>query len=124
LVGSELNIHLRLLFFLVTLNIAVTPMEFNDQSRTLLLQALSALSTPPDDLVGLEARLRTDEGSVLLAELRLDSLGAMEFCIHLELESGVIVTPEELILCGSAEQLLSLVRLRMKRDASGAEEVR
>lgn len=97
-------------------------MESRDWSIGLLMQALSALSTPPDDLDGLEARLRAAPVSVPLADLCLDSLGAMEFCIHLELEAGVVVTPDDLVLCASADQLLMLLRLRSAVDTTGAEE--
>jgi large subunit ribosomal protein L1 len=45
-----------------------------------------------------------------ISELGLDSLGAMELCIHLELEHGLHVTPADLVMMRSTEQLLAMLR--------------
>jgi hypothetical protein len=100
-----------------------------------LLSALAALSVPPLGLAELQARLTApaaegpappispgdkpgDEPLPLeplpleqlpLARLGLDSLGRMEFCIHLELDHGVPLTPDRLLAMGELGELLAFL---------------
>ena len=76
---------------------------------SMVMQALAALSLPPPDLSGIESRMLVGENLTLVDDLGLDSLGAMEFCIYLELELEIVVIPEDLILCDSATKLICLV---------------
>jgi Phosphopantetheine attachment site len=40
-----------------------------------------------------------------LAELEMDSLAAMEFCISIELNTGVSILPDELVKFNSLQQI-------------------
>ena len=82
-----------------------------------LLSALGALSVPPPGLAELQQRLSpaAADGPALplepwpLARLGLDSLGRMEFCIHLELDHGVPLTPDRLLAMGELGELLAFL---------------
>ena len=76
---------------------------------TLLLAALAAISQPPADLHELEQQLRQDPARLSLADLGLDSLGRLEACIALEIDHGVLITPEALAPLSDAEQLLNRI---------------
>lgn len=71
-----------------------------------LLAALASISLPPSDLERVSELLRRDPASLSLADLGLDSLGSLEMCIALELEHGVLITPETLGGLRDAGQLL------------------
>lgn len=87
----------------------------------MVMQALAALSLPPPDLPGIEARMVAGEDSVLVDDLGLDSLGAMEFCIYFELELGFVVTPEDLLTSRSTASLLPFLESRLSVDGAGAQ---
>jgi hypothetical protein len=72
----------------------------------LLLAALASISVPPPDLDKWMLVLRSEPAHVTLEELGLDSLGRMEACITLEIDHGVLITPEEMASLYSADQLL------------------
>jgi hypothetical protein len=82
-----------------------------------LLSALAALSVPPPGLAELQHRLSAAaaDGPALpleplpLAQLGLDSLGRMEFCIHLELDHGVPLTPDRLLAMDELGELLAFL---------------
>ncbi|MFM7267881.1 MAG: hypothetical protein ACKOZT_04745 [Cyanobium sp.] len=71
-----------------------------------LLDALASISVPSADLPALAEALRRDPASLSLADLGLDSLGRLEACIALEIEHGVLLTPEAVAPLQDAEQLL------------------
>lgn len=71
-----------------------------------VIAALAALSQPPQALEGLEQVLRRHPQDLSLADLHLDSLGLMEFCIALEIDHGLAIPPERLAGIHSADQLL------------------
>ncbi len=75
--------------------------------------ALRSLSLPPQDLEGLEAELRRDHASLPIEHLGLDSLGRMEFCIHLELDHGVVITPETLITLKTVAALIESIQAQL-----------
>lgn len=81
---------------------------------SMVMDALGGLSLPPPDLAGIRARLLAGCDSPLVNELGLDSLGAMEFCIHLELEAGLVVTPEDLLITRSTQSLLFFLESKVK----------
>lgn len=68
---------------------ALTPAEV----RT-LLAALAAARHGMEPAPDLTARVTAGGGDVRLGDLRLDSLGVMEFCIAIELETGAELTPD------------------------------
>ncbi|MFM1798335.1 MAG: hypothetical protein RLZZ117_613 [Cyanobacteriota bacterium] len=71
-----------------------------------LLAALSSISLPPSDLDQVGAQLREDPAALSLVDLGLDSLGGLEMCIALELNHGLLLTPELLRGLSDAGQLL------------------
>jgi hypothetical protein len=71
-----------------------------------LIAALASISLPPPELESLGVMLRRDPGRLSLADLGLDSLGRLEACIALEIEQGVLITPETVASLHSADQLL------------------
>lgn len=85
-----------------------------------LRSALAAITVPPPGLADLQARLEDEApgpGLPLspaleqfpLASLGLDSLGRMEFCIHLELDHGVPLTPDRLAVMQGLGELLAFL---------------
>ena len=71
-----------------------------------LVAALASISLPPPDLDRLAEALRRDPARLSLADLGLDSLGRLEACIGLEIDQGVLITPETVASLHSADQLL------------------
>ena len=90
--------------------------------------ALAAITVPPPGLADLQALLEADlqarleaehHGAGLplspalaqfpLARLGLDSLGRTEFCIHLELDHGVPLTPDRLAAMQALGELLAFL---------------
>ncbi|CAK6700096.1 hypothetical protein OGCDGJMD_02790 [Cyanobium usitatum str. Tous] len=93
-----------------------------ESSIAMVAHALQSLSVPPAEAEQIQANLVAGADTLSLEDLGLDSLGAMEFCIHLELELGIVVQPEELINGHFAEDLLCLVESRLlgrSKDAQG-----
>ena len=74
-----------------------------------LVAALTVISLPPSDLDQLASQLRHEPARLSLIDLGLDSLGRLEACIALELEHGVLITPESVAPLQDAEQLLRLI---------------
>jgi acyl carrier protein len=74
-----------------------------------LVAALTVISLPPSDLDQLASQLRREPARLSLIDLGLDSLGRLEACIALELEHGVLITPESVAPLQDAEQLLRLI---------------
>jgi hypothetical protein len=84
----------------------------------LVADALGALSIPPQDLDGVWAELSRGRDVLLVQDLGLDSLGTMEFCIHLEVEHGLVLSPDELLRLQSLLQLLPLIEVRLPQPRS------
>lgn len=89
--------------------------DSQDPARELALiaGALESLSLPPPNLAELQAELLSHHAAMPLLRLGLDSLGRMEFCIHLELDHGVVITPETLLTIDTVEELIQLIRARL-----------
>lgn len=59
------------------------------------------------------------EGSnLVLAELDMDSLGEMEFCIAIELSTGITLLPPQLAELASTDAIERCIREKL-RDATG-----
>jgi hypothetical protein len=86
-------------------------MKAISQSCHQLLAALSSISLPPSDLDQVAAMLRDDPAALSLADLGLDSLGSLEMCIALELNHGLLLTPDLLGGLSDAGQLLRRIAL-------------
>lgn len=74
-----------------------------------ILAALSSLTQPPPALAELEGQLRTRPMDLPIRDLGLDSLGSLEFCIAMEINHGICLTPEALSGIFSADQLLRII---------------
>lgn len=85
-----------------------------------LLSALAAVTVPPRGLATLRERLVAEARvgganppeplqHFPVAGLGLDSLGRMEFCIQLELDHGVPLTPDRLLAMHELGELLSFI---------------
>lgn len=76
--------------------------------------ALSSLSLPPAGIERLKTLSKEQFCMVSLNALGIDeSLGAMEFCIQLEIACGIVVTPEDLVAVYSAGELVELIEARL-----------
>lgn len=74
-----------------------------------VLSALAAVTVPPSGLVALRGGTLPSLQRFPLAALGLDSLGRMEFCIRLELDHGVPLTPDRLVAMQELEELLRFI---------------
>ncbi len=83
---------------------------YEDWAILLLKSCLTCLSLPPSDIPGLCQRIAEGQSLDLLSDLALDSLGAMEFCIQFEIESTLVLTPEDLIDAQTSTDLLKIMR--------------
>ncbi len=78
-------------------------------TRQLIVEALQAANVPG---VGNHSRIASflaGEGEVELAELDFDSLGAMEFCIHIEVHHGLSLLPDRLREIATLGQLAEMM---------------
>ena len=78
--------------------------------RKMVVEALThanavGISDHPDRESFLEG-----QKDISLDDLEIDSLAAMEFCIYLELNHGVEITPDELHEVTSVDDIASVVR--------------
>ena len=89
------------------------PSSLRKRSIAMVMEALTSLSVPPQNLSEIYASLVSDRHMFLTEDLGLDSLGSMEFCIHLELEFGCVVSPDDLLKASSAANLLSFIEIKM-----------
>lgn len=83
----------------------MTPMPM----ETVLMEAITAARagfSPEEDLA---AAIRQGGATVALADLDYDSLAWMEFCISIELNTGVELTPDHLVQCVSLADVATLI---------------
>lgn len=90
--------------------------ESFNTSINAVVAALGALSVPPGNLSSIAESLRHRSDETPISELGLDSLGAMELCIQLELEYGLHVTPADLAVLRSVGELLDMLRHNIQLD--------
>lgn len=84
-----------------------------------ICDALSSLSLPPAGLEQLRTLSKDQFSAIPLGKLGLDeSLGAMEFCIQLEIGCGIVVSPEDLVVVDCAGDLLALIEARIDSSRS------
>lgn len=80
----------------------------NDHSvRHILLDALHKVAGKPDPERA--NRLRQPNNDMPIADLGLDSLEGIEWCMEIETLTGVELDPAELITVGSFDSLVKLV---------------
>lgn len=63
----------------------------------------------------------TTGSNIVFAELDMDSLGEMEFCIAIELSTGVTLLPPQLVELGSTDAVERLLREQLG-EATGSRE--
>lgn len=80
-----------------------------EAALAVVLSALAAVTVPPSGLAALRAGTLPALQRFPLAGLGLDSLGRMEFCIQLELDHGVPLTPDRLLAMESVGDLLTFI---------------
>lgn len=83
------------------------------RENQIIIQGLRALSLPPGELPQIEIGLENVDASMTMQGLALDSLGGMEFCISLELDHGIVVTPENLATFQTVDQLREHIRAQL-----------
>lgn len=97
-------------------------------SLRVLISGLEAISVPPPELHDLRALLDDSPDPVSapggdrplhtlpLQSLGLDSLGRMEFCIQLEIDHGVPLTPDQLVEMSDLGELLAFIEASQPSD--------
>lgn len=80
-----------------------------------LIDSLLAQSVPGSLIDQVISRLRADAEAMSLAELDFDSLGLMEVCLHLELDHGVPLTPDDVLQLTSVSDLLDAITAHQRR---------
>lgn len=78
-------------------------------TRQLVVEALRAANVPGLDDDPRIGQFVAGTGDVDLAELDLDSLGAMEFCIYIEVNHGVSIVPDTLREIATLGKLAGIV---------------
>lgn len=73
------------------------------------MDSLLAQSVPGQGVDELIARLRRQAETMELVELGFESLGLMEFCLHLELDHGVPLTPDDVLELAAVSELLDAI---------------
>ncbi|MCP9928328.1 acyl carrier protein [Cyanobium sp. CH-040] len=85
------------------------------QALDALVDSLLAQSVPGADIDAVIAQLRSQAETMALEELGLESLGLMEVCLHLELDHGVPLTPDDVLLMKSVRELLDAISAHQRR---------
>lgn len=89
-----------------------------NQLRNILADALDyALRLTEDELKQLE-NFRKDEGDISLEHMDLDSLGVMEFCINIELNTGIPFLPDQLGSINSMKKLTEVLLCEINHSSS------
>ena len=85
------------------------------QALDALVDSLLAQSVPGTDIDALIVQLRSQADTMPLEALGLESLGLMEVCLHLELDHGVPITPDDVLALGSVSDLLDAITAHQRR---------
>ena len=84
-------------------------MSFNKEI-SILIDCLKEISLPPNDLNKIKQLLEKNNGEDSIDLLELDSLGTMEFCIAIELNHNIVITPEDVFLCDKVSDLIKIIK--------------
>lgn len=76
---------------------------------SIIISTLKEISLPPNDLNQIQQVLENNNGEDSIDILELDSLGSMEFCIALELNYAILISPEELFICKKVSDLIKII---------------
>ena len=66
-------------------------------------------------------RFLEEGANLLLADLEMDSLGEMEFCIEIELSTGMTLVPSELASLASTDAIVQCITEKLRVAANGDE---
>ena len=91
-------------------------------TRELVLAALHKVTNALDS--PLAPRLRDPDTNVQIAELGIDSLDALEWCMEIEAQSGVEVDPAYLLTHNSIDALVELLAERKDHSSRDWDEQR
>lgn len=83
-------------------------MTKKNAAKKMVLEALQATNLPDSTILNFQNSIKTLV-DMSVNDLTIDSLAMMEFCIHLEINSGVFITPNELENCRLISDLLSAI---------------
>ena len=81
-----------------------------DKEISILIDSLKEISLPPKDLNKIKKVLKHNNGEDSIDLLELDSLGTMEFCIAIELNHNIVITPEDVFLCAKVSELIKIIK--------------
>lgn len=82
--------------------------------RLHILEALDAAMVPMFRDKAKRDSFLAEDGDYSIAELNMDSLGLMEFCISLEINDVYFINPEELVSFESLNQLVMVINESQK----------
>ena len=82
----------------------------SDKEIDILINSLEEISLPPKDLDKIKQVLQNKNEEYSIDLLELDSLGTMEFCIAMELNHNIIITPEDIFLCAKVSELIKIIK--------------
>ncbi|MEM1114176.1 MAG: acyl carrier protein [Pseudomonadota bacterium] len=74
-----------------------------------LLEALTAAAYGDEPDAELIQQLQTGPADIQLEDLEFDSLAVMEFCISVELNTGVELTPDHLEQCKTMADVVAFI---------------
>ena len=80
-----------------------------EEARSIVLEAARVASASGISESPQSAKFLTGETDFGTDDLELDSLGVMEMCIALELETGIPLDPEDLRSIDTLQQLANLI---------------
>lgn len=88
--------------------------------RQIVIEALQKVTNALDD-PELAARLRDPSINTAIADLGIDSLDAIEWCMEIEARSGMELDPVELTTHGSIDKLVSLIVDRSRHAGTASD---
>ena len=82
----------------------------SDKAIDILIDSMEEISLPPKDLDKIKQVLKKNKEEDSIEILELDSLGTMEFCIAIELNHNIVITPEDIFLCAKVSELIKIIK--------------
>ena len=82
----------------------------SDKAIDILIDSMEEISLPPKDLDKIKQVLKKNKEEDSIEILELDSLGTMEFCIAIELNHNIVITPEDIFLCEKVSELIKIIK--------------
>lgn len=76
-----------------------------EEARTFVVSALRGSNVTTLRDLGLTHQFLIGEFDIALADVEMDSLAVMEFCISIEVNTGISILPDDLIEFGSLQEV-------------------